>query len=371
MHVGSVTILSARRSILCKSGQSITVYGESNFDGSVFAFDEVLGEGFEGVGGGAEGFEGGEGVGDEFLGVFEGLVDAEDGGPGGFGGGGVFAGGLAEFGGGLGHVEDVVDDLEGEAGFFAEGAEAGDGIVSASRCAMFGYREMSVAEAEEAAGDDAGGDEGSGFCAVDGFDEFGGGCDAFGFDVHDLSADHAGREFGFEIADAAYAGADGERDFAEDGYGGGGWGGKCGDGLEGEGLEGVAGEDGGGFAEDDVAGGLAAAEVVVVEGGEVVVDEGVGVEHLEGCAEVGCACGDFVSAGDHAGGFHAEDGAEAFAAGEDAVAHGAVDGVREGVGRGQKAFEGCIGELGAGVEQGFYVGIHLMLMINAGQGVGE
>ena len=71
---------------------------------------------------GAEGFEGGEGVGDEFVGVAEGLVDAVDGGPGGLDAGGVFAGGLAEFFGGLGHVEDVVDDLEGEAGFFAEGA---------------------------------------------------------------------------------------------------------------------------------------------------------------------------------------------------------------------------------------------------------
>ena len=40
-----------------------------------------------------------------------------------------------------------------------------------------------------------------------------------------------------------------------------------GDGLEGEGLESVAGEDGDGFAEDDVAGWLAAAKVVVVEGG--------------------------------------------------------------------------------------------------------
>jgi len=93
--LGSVRIRLERRSILCKSGQSITVYGESHFDGSVFAFDEVLGEGFEGVGGGAEGFEGGEGVGDEFLGVFEGLIDAEDGGPGGFGGCGVLACGLA------------------------------------------------------------------------------------------------------------------------------------------------------------------------------------------------------------------------------------------------------------------------------------
>ena len=44
----------------------------------------------------------------------------------------------------------------------------------------------------------------------------------------------------------------------------------------------------------------------------------------------------------------AEDGTEAFAAGEDAVAHGAVDGVGRGVGRRQKTFEGAIGALGAG-----------------------
>ena len=119
----------------------------------------------------------------------------------------------------------------------------------------------------EAAGDDAGGDEGSGFGAVDGFDELGGGGSAFGFDVDDLAADHAGREGGFEISDAAYSGADGGGDFAEDGDDCGWCAWEVGDGLEGEGLEGVAGEDGDGFAEDDVAGGLAAAEVVVVEGG--------------------------------------------------------------------------------------------------------
>ena len=140
--------------------------------------------------------------------------------------------------------------------------------------------------------------------------------------------------------------------------------GRAGDGLEGEGLEGVAGEDGDGFAEDDVAGGLAATEVVVVERGEVVVDEGVGVEHLEGCAEIGCAFGDVFTAGDHAGSLHAEDRAEAFASGEGAVAHGAVDGVREGVGRGQEAFESSVGELRAGEEQVLYRGMHLMLMIN-------
>ena len=121
---------------------------------------------FEGIGGGAEGFEGVEGVGDELVGVFARLVDAVDGGPGGLDAGGVLAGGLAEFGGGLGHVEDVVDDLEGEAGFFAEGAEAVNPHI---RVDVWGTR-LVVAEAVEAAGDDAGGDEGSGFGAVDGFD---------------------------------------------------------------------------------------------------------------------------------------------------------------------------------------------------------
>jgi hypothetical protein len=155
---------------------------------------------------------------------------------------------------------------------------------------------------------------------------------AFRLDVDDLAADHAGRERGFEVAYAADAGADGCGDFAEDADGGVVLAGEVGDGVEGEGLEGVAGEDGDGFAEEDVAGGLAAAKVVVVEGGEVVVDEGVGVEHLEGGAEVGRAFGDAEAAGDHAGSLHAKDGAEAFAAGEDAVAHGAVDGVGQSVG---------------------------------------
>ena len=79
---------------------------------------------FQGLGCGAEGFECGEGVGDKLVGVFARLLDAVDSGPGGLDAGGILAGGLAEFFGGLGHVENVIDDLEGEAGFFAEGAEA-------------------------------------------------------------------------------------------------------------------------------------------------------------------------------------------------------------------------------------------------------
>ena len=78
------------------------------------------------------------------FGVFEGLVDAEDGGPSGFGAGGVFAGSLAELFGALCHVEDVVDDLEGETGFFAEDAEAcgGVGIGGIGCAAWFGSDEV-------------------------------------------------------------------------------------------------------------------------------------------------------------------------------------------------------------------------------------
>ena len=69
--------------------------------------------------------------------------------------------------------------------------------------------------------------------------------------------------------------------------------------LVGEGLERVSGEDGDGFAENDVAGGLAAAEIVVVERRQIVVDERIGVQHLDGCAEVFYS-GEGIAAGDHA-----------------------------------------------------------------------
>ncbi len=123
---------------------------------------------------------------------------------------------------------------------------------------------------EVAAGDDGDGDEGAGLGAVDLLDEVGGGRLAFGLDVEDLSADHARGLSGREVVLGAFgkgadAGADGGGDLAEDADGGCGGAAEVGDGVEGEGLEGVAGEDGDGFAEDLVAGGLAAAEVVVIE----------------------------------------------------------------------------------------------------------
>jgi hypothetical protein len=128
--------------------------------------------------------------------------------------------------------------------------------------------------------------------------------------------------------------------------------------VEGEGLEGVAGEYSGGFAEEDVAGGLTAAEVVVM-------DEGVCVEHFDGGAEVSDAFGELAIAMQHATGFDGEDGSETLATGKDAMAHGAMNGVREDVGAGQEAFECGVSKCGAGVEQTFYICIHESTMISA------
>ena len=88
------------------------------------------------------------------------------------------------------------------------------------------------------------------------------------------------------------------------------------------------------------------------------MDERVGVEHLQRGAEVGDTGGQLAVSSHHARGFHAQDGAQALAAGEDAVAHGAVDGMRRCVGRGEKSFEGSVGERDAGGKQGSYRRFH-------------
>ena len=47
----------------------------------------------------------------------------------------------------------------------------------------------------------------------------------------------------------------------------------------------VAGQDGDAFAEDLVIGRLAAAQIVVIHGRQIVVDEGIGVDALDGASQ--------------------------------------------------------------------------------------
>ena len=52
---------------------------------------------------------------------------------------------------------------------------------------------------------------------------------------------------------------------------------------------------------------------------------------------------ELAASNDHARSFHAKDGPQTFATGEEAVAHRAMDGMRQRIGRGEKSFEGRVG----------------------------
>jgi hypothetical protein len=115
----------------------------------VCTFDEVLSERLERGSGVSERLDCSERVCDELGCVAAGLLDAKHSGPGSLHGCGVLAGRLAQLLGGLGDVEDIVDDLECKAGVFTERAQAGDDLTD-------GGVVGGCAEGVEAAGDDAG-----------------------------------------------------------------------------------------------------------------------------------------------------------------------------------------------------------------------
>ena len=91
-----------------------------------------------------------------------------------------------------------------------------------------------------------------------------------GLDIEHLAADHAAEAGGAGEAEAecdADVGVAVGRGIGED--------------VEGEGQQAVAGENCGGLVERLVRGRAAAAEIVVVHGGEVVVDEAVAVDAFD------------------------------------------------------------------------------------------
>lgn len=92
--------------------------------------------------------------------------------------------------------------------------------------------------------------------------------------------------------------------------------------LECKGKKRVSGKNGDVFAEDSVVSGLPAAEIVVVDAREVVVDQRHGVEHFDGAS---CRHSDGGFASDELASGEAENGSDAFASGEEGVAHGFVD----------------------------------------------
>jgi hypothetical protein len=152
------------------------------------------------------------------------------------------------------HVENIIDDLEGEPEILTGHPD--------------GLHLRGPGPGQLGAGAQGDADQGRRLVAMDELQRVPRHGLALGLDVHDLPAHHAPRSGGpghgaHHLADHARVSGTG------------------GDQLEGQGEERVAGQDGHGFAEHLVIGQPAPPVVVVVHGGQVVVDERVGVDQLE------------------------------------------------------------------------------------------
>ncbi len=120
--------------------------------------------------------------------------------------------------------------------------------------------------------------------------------------------------------------------------------------LVGERLQGIAGEDRRRLAVSLVAGGTAAAQVIVIERRQVVMDQRIGVDHLQGRADFLHAHRQCAADGRHARALHAQDGTDTLTAGKDAVAHRAVDGDGIRIVAGKQALQGLVNGAAAGLE---------------------
>ena len=95
--------------------------------------------------------------------------------------------------------------------------------------------------------------------------------------------------------------------------------------FESQSLQGVPGQNGGGFIEGDVYGRLATAQCIVVHGRQIVVNQRIGVDHLDGGG--GRIESRHIQAEQTAGRIH-QTRAQTFAAAEGGVTHGAVQSFR-------------------------------------------
>ena len=125
----------------------------------------------------------------------------------------------------------------------------------------------------------------------------------------------------------------------------------AGDGGESFSEKAIARENRDGFAENAVIGGPTAPKIIVVHAGEIVVNEGVGVNAFDGASGGNCK-GLFSPNG--SSGSEAEDRAKAFAPCEKTIAHGAVNEGWIGLG-GDELIEGFFDQGKAGFPEGLRV----------------
>jgi len=260
----------------------------------------------------------------------------------------VLAGGLAKLRTRLCHVEDVINNLKGEADVIpkgGQGAELGGGTVRAH-----------AAEAHGAA------EQGAGLALVD-VAKLGEGYGfALALKICNLSGDELERTGGASqlVHQGAMRIALGGLRLSKD--------------LEGAREKRITGKNGDPFAENLVAGRLAAPEIVVVHCWQIVMDERVGVDALDSAS---CWQGIGQTTATGLGGGGEQDRAHPFAAGEERVTHRLVE--RGGLGGlpGQKPVQGTINRSGARVEiarkvKGMAIRAHFRgVIVSDGPGVAQ
>ena len=272
------------------------------------AFDHEAGDVAQQVGLFLEQFK----MGDRLFGEHQGLgprpLDAEDGNEGRLAGVGVLADFLAEVALGSQRIQEIVGDLERQAEIVGEGFER-----VARRVA--GLAEDGARLAGE-------GDELARLQSLEARD----GADVdrliLRLQIHHLAADHAlgaggGGHGGDEPAAHLRVGVG--RGIAED--------------SEGERQQCIAGQNRRRLAEFDVAGGLAAPQIVVVHRRQIVVDQRIGVDHLD---RGGGAQRAFLRNVEQLRGGHDEERAEPFSARHDGVMHPLEDPAFEPVALGEQ-----------------------------------
>ena len=117
------------------------------------------------------------------------------------------------------------------------------------------------------------------------------------------------------------------------------------------GQKAVTREDSDSFAIDAVVCGATSTEIIVVHAGEIIMNEGVGVNAFDGAG--GGNCKGLFSANGSSGG-EAEDRAKAFAPCEKTIAHGTVNEGWIGL-RGDELIEGFFDQGKAGFPEGLRV----------------
>ena len=124
-----------------------------------------------------------------------------------------------------------------------------------------------------APGNQADANQRAGLGAVDSFHQFRGRLMLLGFQVHDLSADHA--------LDRSRSLRDGAHNLHRRG----GRALQAGQHLVGLRLQRIPGKDSNRFAKGDMACRFATAQIIVIQRGQIIMDQGIGVQHFDRCAQ--------------------------------------------------------------------------------------